>query len=219
MTTISTDLLNTMNTRTSSSSSSSASDVQDRFMTLLITQMKSQDPLNPMDNAQVTSQLAQLSTVTGIDKLNTTMESMISNVQSSQTYQASNMIGRYVLTKGDSLTLSENKSYLGVNLPVGADKVTVTIKDASGNQVRQLTLGKQEAGVLPLSWDGYKDDGSKATDGNYKFEVTATTANTSVTATPLSYDQVMSVSNSSSGIKLNLGKLDSIGIDDVVEVF
>ena len=218
MTTISNDLLTTMNTR-KSSSGSSASDVQDRFMTLLITQMKSQDPLNPMDNAQVTSQLAQLSTVTGIDKLNTTMESMISNVQSSQTYQASNMIGRYVLTKGDSLTLSESKSYLGINLPVGADKVTVTIKDSSGNQVRQLTLGKQEAGVLPLSWDGYKDDGSKAADGNYKFEVAATTANTSVTATPLSYDQVMSVSNSSSGIKLNLGKLDSIGIDDVVEVF
>ncbi|ADQ83986.1 flagellar hook assembly protein FlgD [Methylovorus sp. MP688] len=218
MTTISNDLLTTMNTR-KSSSGSSASDVQDRFMTLLITQMKSQDPLNPMDNAQVTSQLAQLSTVTGIDKLNTTMESMISNVQSSQTYQASNMIGRYVLTKGDSLTLTESKSYLGINLPVGADKVTVTIKDSAGNQMRQLTLGKQEAGVLPLSWDGYKDDGSKAADGNYKFEVAATTANTSVTATPLSYDQVMSVSNSSSGIKLNLGKLDSIGIDDVVEVF
>ncbi|HWU66252.1 MAG TPA: flagellar hook assembly protein FlgD [Methylophilus sp.] len=218
MTTISNDLLTTMNTR-KSGSGSTAADAQDRFMTLLITQMKSQDPLNPMDNAQVTSQLAQLSTVTGIDKLNTTMESMISNVQSSQTYQASNMIGRYVLTKGDSLTLTESKSYLGINLPVGADKVTVTIKDSAGNQMRQLTLGKQEAGVLPLSWDGYKDDGSKAADGNYKFEVTATTANTSVTATPLSYDQVMSVSNSSSGIKLNLGKLDSIGIDDVVEVF
>ncbi|ACT50025.1 flagellar hook assembly protein FlgD [Methylovorus glucosotrophus] len=218
MTTISNDLLTTMNTR-KSGSGSTAADAQDRFMTLLITQMKSQDPLNPMDNAQVTSQLAQLSTVTGIDKLNSTMESMISNVQSSQTYQASNMIGRYVLTKGDSLTLTESKSYLGINLPVGADKVTVTIKDSAGNQMRQLTLGKQEAGVLPLSWDGYKDDGSKAADGNYKFEVTATTANTSVTATPLSYDQVMSVSNSSSGIKLNLGKLDSIGIDDVVEVF
>ncbi|MCB4812331.1 flagellar hook assembly protein FlgD [Methylovorus menthalis] len=218
MTTISNDLLTSMNSRTSSSGSTAA-DAQDRFMTLLITQMKSQDPLNPMDNAQVTSQLAQLSTVTGIDKLNTTMESMISNVQSSQTYQASNMIGRYVLTKGDSLTLSESKSYLGINLPAGAEKVTVTIKDSSGNQVRELTLGKQESGVLPLSWDGIKDDGSKAADGNYKFEVTATTANTSMTATPLSYDQVMSVSNSSSGIKLNLGKLDSIGIDDVVEVF
>lgn len=218
MTTISNDLLTSMNSRTSSSGSTAA-DAQDRFMTLLITQMKSQDPLNPMDNAQVTSQLAQLSTVTGIDKLNTTMESMISNVQSSQTYQASNMIGRYVLTKGDSLTLSESKSYLGINLPAGAEKVTVTIKDSSGNQVRELTLGKQESGVLPLSWDGIKDDGTKAADGNYKFEVTATTANTSMTATPLSYDQVMSVSNSSSGIKLNLGKLDSIGIDDVVEVF
>jgi len=65
----------------------SVADVQDRFMTLLVTQMKNQDPLNPMDNAQVTSQMAQLATVTGIDKLNDTMAALISSVQVGQSYQ------------------------------------------------------------------------------------------------------------------------------------
>ena len=72
---------------------------QDRFMKLLVTQMKNQDPLNPLDNAQVTSQLAQLSTVTGIDKLNATLETMMSNAQNSQSLQASNLIGHAVLVR------------------------------------------------------------------------------------------------------------------------
>src|SRR5690606_21641258 len=95
---VSQSLLDTMN-GTRNTAKSAAQEAQDRFMTLLVTQMKNQDPLNPMDNAQVTSQLAQLSTVTGIDKLNNTMEALIGSVQSSQSMQASSMIGRVVLTE------------------------------------------------------------------------------------------------------------------------
>jgi flagellar basal-body rod modification protein FlgD len=217
--TVSSDLLSTMNGTTTSSSSSSADDVQDRFMTLLIAQMKNQDPLNPMDNAEVTSQMAQLSTVTGIEKLNTTLEGLISDSQSAQTYEAANMIGHYVLTEGNTMTLSDGSAYFGVNLPDGADSGTLTIKDANGNTVREIDFGTQDAGVMPLSWDGYSNDGSTAADGTYTFEVTATVAGTSVTAIALAYDKVLSVSNTTSGIKLNLSTLDAIGIDDVVEVY
>ena len=135
---------------------------QDRFLKLLVTQMKNQDPLNPMDNAQVTSQMAQLSTVTGIDKLNTTMESLIGSVQSSQSYQASSMIGHNVLVTGNEVSTDGTGGYFGVDLPIGADKLTVTIKDAAGATIRTLTLGAQEAGTLPLNWDGYADDGAIA---------------------------------------------------------
>ena len=83
------------------STANSIDKAQDRFMTLLVTQMKNQDPLNPMDNAQVTSQMAQLSTVTGIDKLNNTLESLIGSVQTGQSYQASSMIGHNVLVAGN----------------------------------------------------------------------------------------------------------------------
>jgi flagellar basal-body rod modification protein FlgD len=211
-------LLNSVN-GTSSSATSTASATQDRFMTLLITQMKNQDPLNPMDNAQVTSQMAQLSTVTGIDKLNSTVTSLMSNMQTGQSYQAANMIGHNVLVPGSAVSTTGTGGYFGIDLPIGADKLSVTIKDSAGSTIRTLNLGAQEAGSLPLKWDGFADDGSVAKNGNYKFEVTATTAGQSVAADSLNYAEVMSVSNSTSGVKLNLSNLASVSTTDVKEIF
>jgi flagellar basal-body rod modification protein FlgD len=201
------------------SAKDSVNATQDRFMKLLITQMKNQDPLNPMDNAQVTSQMAQLSTVTGIDKLNQTLSTLISSVETGQSYQASSMIGHNVLVAGKEVNTTGKGGYFGVDLPIGADKVTVTIKDSAGATVRTLALGAQDAGTLPLSWDGFADDGSVARTGNYKFEVTATTAGNSVAAETLSYAQVMSISNSDKGIKLNLSNLTSVNTNEVKEIF
>ncbi len=194
-------------------------DAQDRFMTLLVTQMKNQDPLNPMDNAQVTSQMAQLSTVTGIDKLNSTLESLISSVQVGQSYQASSMIGHSVLTPGYSINSSGEGGYFGVELPIGADNLTVTIKDAIGNTVRTLSFGQQNAGTVPLNWDGFKEDGALATNGNYKFDVAATIAGKTAAVEGLSYAQVMSISNNANGIKLNLNNFTSVNTSDVREIF
>jgi len=201
------------------SAASTAEEAQNRFMTLLVTQMKNQDPLNPMDNAQVTSQLAQLSTVTGIDKLNSTLETLINNVQGSQSYQASSMIGHNVLVAGNDVSTSGTGGYFGVDLPIGADKVTVTIKDTAGTVVRTVDMGKQDAGTLPLQWDGKTNDGSVAATGNYKVEIAATIGNSTAEANALSYAQVLSISNGSSGIKLNLSNLASVNTSDVKEIF
>lgn len=197
---------------------STADEAQDRFMTLLITQMQNQDPLNPMDNAQMTSQLAQLSTVTGIEKLNNTMESLIGNVQSSQTFQASSMIGRNVLVPGNILQLSGNDSKFGVELPVDVDKLNVSIRDTNGNLVKELALGAQKAGVIPLSWNGYNDIGTDMADGRYSFEVSATIAGNKVSAGSLSQGQVASIANSSQGLTLNLKDLGSVGLNDIRQV-
>jgi flagellar basal-body rod modification protein FlgD len=204
---------------TKSKSGSSVDDVQNRFMTLLIQQMKNQDPLNPMDNAQVTSQMAQLSTVTGIDKLNSTVESLISSVQIGQSYQASNMIGHNVLVTGDQVSTSGTGGYFGAELPVGADNLKVDIKNSAGVTIRSLDFGAQDAGTVPLIWDGYATDGSVAPEGNYKFEVNATISGQSVEASALSYAQVLSVSNTGSDIKLNLSNASSVTTSDVKEIF
>ena len=212
-------LLDSVNGK-SNTSKSTAAEAQDRFMTLLVTQMKNQDPLNPLDNAQVTSQLAQLSTVTGIDKLNTTLESLISNVQTGQSYQASSMIGHDVLVSGNQISATDKEGgYYGVELPTGADKMTVTIKDSAGATIRTLSLGKQDAGVTPMVWDGLNDAGEKVAAGNYKFEVAATTGTDVVNANPLSYAQVLSISNNAGGIKLNLSNLATVSTTDVKEIF
>ncbi len=194
-------------------------EAQDRFMTLLVSQMKNQDPLNPMDNAQVTSQLAQLSTVSGINKLNSSLEAFIASSQTNQALQASSMIGRVVVTPGNSLSLQEGAGVLAFELPSTADTVKVTIRDSSGNAVKELSVGRQTAGVIPLQWDGKDDAGNAVADGQYKFEVNASLGGKAVTATTLSYGEVLSVSSSSSGAQLNLSNLKPIGLDAIKQVY
>jgi flagellar basal-body rod modification protein FlgD len=211
---VSQDLLSSVNTR---NTASTTDETQDRFMTLLVTQMKNQDPLNPMDNAQVTSQMAQLNTVTGINKLNETMSSLIGSVQLGQAYQATSMIGRNVLVEGKTLTHTETGGYFGVNVPNGADSLSVAIKNGSGATIRTLTFGKQ--GVNALSWDGKMDDGTTAPSGDYSFDITAKTGDTAVSSTALSLAQVQSVTTSTSGAKLNLSNNTTVSASDISEIF
>ncbi|MDB5757319.1 MAG: flagellar biosynthesis protein FlgD [Burkholderia sp.] len=218
--TVSPALLNTMNTSKAAATTAtdSASATQDRFMKLLITQMKNQDPMNPLDNAQVTSQLAQLSTVTGIDKLNATMGTLKDSYQSSQALQATGLIGHGVLVPGSTANLADGKAVLGMDLPGAADAVSVTIRDGSGNVVRKMDLGAQAAGTLPVAWDGKTDKGAAAASGQYSFEVSATSAGTALKPTTLSYDTVGSVSTGASGTKLNLNGGGAAALTDVREI-
>ena len=212
-------LLDKMN-GSKSGSKDSIQDAQDRFMTLLVTQMKNQDPLNPMDNAQVTSQLAQLSTVTGINQLNESLQSLMVQSQSSQMLQASNMIGRVVTLEGNGLQLSNGKASMGMMLPSAADGVTVTIKNAAGSPVRDIVLGRQGAGEKFLQWDGNSNDGTAMADGNYTFEISASLAGKPVLASPISFDTVSSVStNASTGVQLNLMMSGAKGLNVVKEIY
>ena len=217
--TVSSTLLSTMN-GTRNTAADDATAAQNRFMTLLVTQMKNQDPLNPLDNAQVTSQLAQLSTVTGINKLNTTLESMMSQSQASQSLQASSMIGHTVLVAGNRVELNAGKGVFAIDLPSTADSVKVTIRDSTGAAVRTMSLGQQATGVLQLPWNGTTDSGSAAADGGYTFEVKAMLAGKAVDATALSYGAVSSVStNSSLGVQLNLGNMGAVSLSDIKQIY
>lgn len=215
---VSQSLLDTVNGK-KSTTTDTVNEAQDRFMTLLVTQMKNQDPLNPMDNAQVTSQMAQLSTVTGINKLNDTVAGLISNINIGQTYQAANMIGHSVLVQGSQISHEKTGGYFGVNLPAGADSLTVNIKNGAGITVRTLNFGSQEAGANALNWDGYTDSGALAPTGNYTFEVSGKLGSSTATATPLSFAKVLSVSAENGGVKLNLSNNSTVGTTDVKEIF
>jgi flagellar basal-body rod modification protein FlgD len=222
-----TDLMSTMNAKKTTSKDGVSADT-DKFMTLLVTQLQNQDPLNPMDNAQMTSQLAQLQTVTGVNKLNTTLESLQSSYKTSEAMQATNLIGRGVLVNGNNVTLASSKGVLGVNLASDADDVKVVISDAKGNEVETMDLGAQKAGVTPLAWDGVPDatkldsSGKPITlaDGNYTFKVVATRGGTVLTdATGLSLDSVASVTtNNTDGVKLNLSNKGALTLADIKQV-
>ena len=221
-----TDLMSTMNAKKAEVDSVQAD--TDKFMTLLVTQLKNQDPLNPLDNAQVTSQLAQLSTVTGVNKLNTTLESLKTSYQSAEAMQATNLIGHGVLVEGNKVQLQDGKSILGVELGSAADSVQVVISDASGKEIDTIDLGPNEAGVLPLAWDGVLDPtkvdaaGKPVTlsNGNYSFRVLATRGGEPLTdAKGLSFDSVASVTTGGKdGIKLNLPVRGAVSMTDIKQV-
>lgn len=192
---------------------------QDRFLTLLVTQMKNQDPLNPMDNAQVTSQLAQLSTVNGIDKLNTTLTALQSSYQSSQSLQAASLIGHGVLIPGSSTTLAGGNAVMGVDLTEAADALKVTIRDGAGKAIHTMNLGAQSVGTLPLAWDGKTDGGTTAPDGKYTVEIETTRAGTKSAATALSYGQVASVSTNAHGVRLNVPEMGAVELASVRQFF
>src|SRR5258708_22556591 len=112
--------------------------IGDRFVELLATQLRNQDPLNPMDNAQMTSQLAQISTVTGVNKLNDTMSALSAMLGSNQYLQAAGLVGHAVLTPGNKLQLASGNAAGGIKLASPADHVVVTISDANGLAVTTI---------------------------------------------------------------------------------
>jgi flagellar basal-body rod modification protein FlgD len=211
-------LLDTMNPAASSGTKTDAQDIQDRFMTLLITQMQNQDPLNPMDNSQMTSQLAQLSTVTGIDKVNSTLQSLIGTSQNGQAMQAAALIGNGILAPGSQMGLSEKQALFGVEFPQDVDSAKVVIKDSSGNVVQTLDVGAQKAGTIPLLWDGKMADGGDAPDGNYSFEVQASLSGNKVDTQALQFGLVTTVSMGADGVKLNVPGLGAIDFSDIRQI-
>jgi flagellar basal-body rod modification protein FlgD len=196
----------------------SVEESQDRFLKLLVTQMKNQDPLNPMDNAQVTSQMAQLSTVSGIDKLNATLEALSGSMIATNAMQASSMIGHVVVVPGSKLELKAGKAAAALDLTQPADNVTVQIKDAMGNVVRNLDMGSQPTGMVAVQWDGKNDQNLPAKDGSYQFSAIAMLGKESTSVNTLSYGLVSGVIQKPEGTRLSVENLGDVKMDSVKQI-
>ena len=202
----------------SASATPVASDAEGRFLTLLVTQLKNQDPLNPMDNAEMTSQMAQISTVDGIEKLNSTLQGMVTSFNAGQALQATNMIGHSVFVPGSTMQLAEGKATFGIDLPQAADKVVLSVADASGQVVHKVDLGEQPAGVLGFEWDGATDSGAAAAAGSYSFKVEATQGGNKIEAAALALGTVGGVTQNKDGVALKVNGLGSVALADVRQV-
>jgi flagellar basal-body rod modification protein FlgD len=194
-------------------------ELNDRFLKLLVAQMNNQDPLNPLDNAQVTSQMAQINTVTGINGLNDTVEKLLSQFGQMQALQAAQLTGRSVLVAGQEMRVSAaGANTFGLQLPSSADKVTVEIRDAAGGLVRTLDLGKADGGISRYSWDGKNDAGAQVAAGRYTMTVTAVAAGKELGATPLVTRTVEAVSNDNGTTTLMLAGGGSVSYADVKQI-
>ena len=208
-----------MKSSSSTSSSNSTDEMSDRFLTMLVTQLQNQDPLNPMDNAQITTQLAQINTVKGIDSLNTTLEKLLTAYDDTMSMQSAALIGKDVLTEGSTLNLGTSGAVGGVKLDSAADKVTVTIKDSTGNVVATEDLGKQSAGVVDFVWDGKDGDGNAMKTGKYTFSVVASKAGEKVTASTLALGTVSALVKGQNGFQLEMTSGDLVDFSAVQQIY
>lgn len=211
-------LLATTQAATGTGGAASAPSSSDQFLKMLVAQLKNQDPLHPMDNAQVTSQMAQLSTVDGISKLNATLSTMSMGVNATQALQAASLVGSQVLVDGNSMQLSGGQAGAGYQLDAAADNVTVTVKGPSGEVVYNARLGRQPAGLSVFNWDGTSNAGAKAVDGTYSFSITAANGAASVAAATLSLGRVDGVTPSASGTTLTVGGLGETPLANVKHI-
>jgi len=186
---------------------------EDRFLKLLVAQMNNQDPLNPMDNAAVTSQLAQINTVKGIDALNGTVKKLLEQSQSSQTSQAMSLVGRSVLLDGNLMELHSNGSGRGAfQLDAPAASVRIDVLDAAGKVVDSRTLNNQPAGLQQFVWDG---QGGRLPAGDYALQVTAINGTQQTPVRTYSAVTVQAVQPGTQGAQLHLGPFGNRPLSDV----
>lgn len=190
-------------------------DIQDRFMTLLISQMRNQDPLNPLDNAEVTSQLAQINTVKGIEQLNQTVNMLTGRVQSNEALIGLGAVGKLALVPGEKISLYDGQAAAGFELPADVDQVRVKIYDSIGNVLHEADLGAQPAGVHTFVWDGTTESGETAVNNNYRFEVEARVGKDAVKTQTLSLGRIDGVLPNQSELTFNIGGMEPVKYTDI----
>lgn len=141
---------------------------QAEFLELMTSQLKFQDPLEPMENGDFLAQMAQFGTVNGINELNTAFSNMSTAFQSNQALQASTMVGRDVMLPGNQSQLGETGSlHAAVDLQQPANRVVINITDTNGQLVHRMETGLQQAGLMEFDWNGLNTSGDRVSPGRY----------------------------------------------------
>lgn len=205
-----------INRGTSSANATDTADEQaDRFLKLLVTQMQNQDPLNPLDNAQVTTQMAQINTVSGIEKLNRSVQAMGTHFGALQAMQSVSLVGRDVEVPGDRLAVADDTGRGALRLAGKADAVKVEVLGSDGRVVGTVDLGARAAGTHRFEFDAK----GQADAQNLRFRVVATTSSAAgpvaVAAESLMRDRVVAVRSGDEGVTLDLRRTGSVAYGDV----
>lgn len=191
---------------------------KNEFLNLLVAQLNNQDPLSPQENGEFIAQLAQFSQVEGIEKLNTSMESLLSGYQSSQALQASSLVGRKVIVPTDRAQVDTAQTFKATAvLPASSPNVWVNVYDNGGSLVNRVNLGQQSAGNVSFMWDGKDSSGNILPPGAYRFEAQASINGENKALSTMLPANVDSVTLGQNGgeLMLNLAGLGSIGLSKV----
>jgi flagellar basal-body rod modification protein FlgD len=209
-TAVSSDVFSALNSSTTTQTKNEAGSA-DRFLKLLVTQMQTQDPLNPMDNAQITSQMAQINTVNGIESLNTTVQTLNTQFVQMQALQGASLVGHEVTLAGNRLALADGQGEGGYELAGKATAVKLEVLSASGRVLDTVQLGAQDAGRHDFTWPA--TDVAAGTE--LRFRITASSGTSTVTSTLLMRDKVEAVTSKSGSLVLQTEHSGDVAYSDV----
>ena len=195
---------------------------QGAFLTLFTTQLKNQNPLDPVKNEAFVAQLAQFSQLEATTSMKASMEAMVQSMQGDKMLAGAAMIGRKVaVPNAPAMLLGGQPVQASVDLPTGADGVQMQILDNRGQVVRKLIYPAQSRGSMKLAWDGMSDSGASMPDGAYTMQVLASSLGKAVQPVVNMFSTVRSVSNAGTGDNTWLLEVDggkSVSLANVKQI-
>jgi flagellar basal-body rod modification protein FlgD len=200
------DSLRTNSTTAAAAASTAGSDTIDQagFLKLLTAQMTNQDPTAPMDSNTMVQQLSEMSTVSGITEMNTSMKSLVSELTDNRIGDAASWIGKAALLSSSTAQPLSNGGYAGeITLPSAATSMNVSLVDSTGKSVYSQTLGAQAAGTVDFAWDGTQADGTTAT-GPLSVVVSAAGASGAIAPTVATWSTITGVQSPAGGASAEL---------------
>ncbi len=194
---------------------------QEDFLELMVTQLRNQDPFEPLQSGEFIGQLASFGTVTGIGELNNSVSGLVSSLTSNQSLGATNLIGKNALVPSNSLNLKlgdENKAAISTTVPT--NNVNVNITDAAGNLVTSISLGVVNEGLKEFSWDGLDSGGNQAPEGEYFLSAVGAQGEDNVALDTFAYKQIQSISlgDGSGSVRLNVENGGELKVSEILRV-
>jgi len=190
------------------------------FLTLMTTQLKNQDPMKPLEGTEFVAQLAQFGAVSGIQDMQSSIESLSNSLRSTQVLNGTTLVGHDVLAAADSFTFTQGVNVGGeIDVPNGASSLQIRITDSTGALVREINVVPQD-GVNAFAWDGTYANGAEALSGDYDIEAIATVGGERGSLEVLMSGRVSSVTidSTGTGLTLNTGALGPLSMNNIRRV-
>lgn len=193
---------------------------QSEFLELMTAQLKNQDPMQPTDNGEFLGQMAQFSTVSGIEEMQESLEKLTATYATGQTLQSSQLVGQEVLIETSTMEVREGEAVSGsFELDTSSGDVQLDISDATGKVVRQISLGELSSGRHGFNWDGIDSDGVIVPPGQYTASITRRNGDTFQSVTVLNSRIIDSVEFGASGqTTLNTKQGEALTLADIREI-
>jgi len=194
---------------------------QNAFLTLMLAQLKNQDPTKPQDTSQFMSQLAQFSQVTSTQSMEKSIAGLTDSLRSTQVFNGTNLMGHQILSPAEKYKIDAAGGTVtgAVDAPKGINSLKVIVKDAAGTEVRAFDIKDPVEGLNSFQWDGLSSNGTPAPAGTYSFEITGSAAGMTGSLDPMLYSKVNSVTIDSTTGSLRLNtSAGAIDVNDVRSV-